>query len=842
MGGTLDNGIYLPDQGERNCYNGLKNNWDTLDNLIETVQALSSAGLTREIVNSLPTENIKTNVIYMLRNSQQSGDLYDEYMYINNAWEPIGTSATEMDNYYTKAETNSLPAIASGITASKVTGYDSHVANTEIHITAAERSTWNSKQNALDTDQTAAVNSGITGTKVTGYDTHVADMVIHVTSSDKTAWNAKQDGLSQTQLNAVNSGVTGTKVTGYDTHVADSSAHVSSADRASWNGKQDALSQTQLNNIAAVPDKANSADLATVATTGDYGDLLNAPTIPTVNNATLIIQKNGTDVATFTANASSNVTANLSIPTDTSDLTNGAGFLTQHNPIDNELSVSSENAVQNKVVTAALNGKAASSHTHAAGDINTGTFNIARIPDLDASKITSGTIDIARLPKGSLERLVKVADQAARFALTTDDVQLGDTVQQLDTGVMYAVTDVTKLDSADGYTEFTAGSATSVPWSGVTGKPSSFTPSSHTHGNISNDGKVGTTANVPLITGAGGVVQAGSFGTSANTFCEGNDSRLSDARTPVAHIHTKSDVTDLLNSDFIPSANNSYNLGSSSYQWNNLYAKNYYYNGTEFQNKFVTLDSGQTIKYSKTFAQDANLDVHGYRFRVINDDMELGVVPTSNQWTGMLFTDKNKTNISEIVQSFQRDGRTLYQINVFPNEANAEKRSIIAWTYNSANSVSHASFSSNIIPVNSNTYDLGSSTKKWKTLNGINPGALSVPSSDSADYIDLSSNLSTNAEYQYTAPFDGWLCLYVIVNEFYTENAIGLYRSDTSANSHQWSKSVTAALNLYKQTRYQGSVMLPVESGKKYICYLSLNANTTVHGKYLFMYKNKGNV
>ena len=821
MGGTLDNGIYLPDQGERNCYNGLKNNWDTLDNLIETVQALSSAGLTREIVNSLPTENIKTNVIYMLRNSQQSGDLYDEYMYINNAWEPIGTSATEMDNYYTKAETNSLPAIASGITASKVTGYDSHVANTEIHITAAERSTWNSKQNALDTDQTAAVNSGITGTKVTGYDTHVADMVIHVTSSDKTAWNAKQDGLSQTQLNAVNSGVTGTKVTGYDTHVADSSAHVSSADRASWNGKQDALSQTQLNNIAAVPDKANSADLATVATTGDYGDLLNAPTIPTVNNATLIIQKNGTDVATFTANASSNVTANLSIPTDTSDLTNGAGFLTQHNPIDNELSVSSENAVQNKVVTAALNGKAASSHTHAAGDINTGTFNIARIPDLDASKITSGTIDIARLPKGSLERLVKVADQAARFALTTDDVQLGDTVQQLDTGVMYAVTDVTKLDSADGYTEFTAGSATSVPWSGVTGKPSSFTPSSHTHGNISNDGKVGTTANVPLITGAGGVVQAGSFGTSANTFCEGNDSRLSDARTPVAHIHTKSDVTDLLNSDFIPSANNSYNLGSSSYQWNNLYAKNYYYNGTEFQNKFVTLDSGQTIKYSKTFAQDANLDVHGYRFRVINDDMELGVVPTSNQWTGMLFTDKNKTNISEIVQSFQRDGRTLYQINVFPNEANA---------------------SSNIIPVNSNTYDLGSSTKKWKTLNGINPGALSVPSSDSADYIDLSSNLSTNAEYQYTAPFDGWLCLYVIVNEFYTENAIGLYRSDTSANSHQWSKSVTAALNLYKQTRYQGSVMLPVESGKKYICYLSLNANTTVHGKYLFMYKNKGNV
>ena len=68
--------------------------------------------------------------------------------------------------------------------------------------------------------------------------------------------------------------------------------------------------------------------LATVATSGNYSDLLNKPTIPTVNNATLTIQKNSSNVATFTANASSNVTANISVPTDTSDLTNGAGYIT----------------------------------------------------------------------------------------------------------------------------------------------------------------------------------------------------------------------------------------------------------------------------------------------------------------------------------------------------------------------------------------------------------------------------------------------------------------------------------------------------------------------------------
>lgn len=61
---------------------------------------------------------------------------------------------------------------------------------------------------------------------------------------------------------------------------------------------------------------------------GSYTDLTNKPTIPTVNNATLTIQKNGTNVTTFTANASSNATANITVPTKVSELTNDSGFKT----------------------------------------------------------------------------------------------------------------------------------------------------------------------------------------------------------------------------------------------------------------------------------------------------------------------------------------------------------------------------------------------------------------------------------------------------------------------------------------------------------------------------------
>ena len=76
---------------------------------ITALQTAVSGALKREIVQSLPTQDISTTTIYMIRNSQSSGtNIYDEYMYINNLWELIGTSATDFSNYYTKTEIDTL--------------------------------------------------------------------------------------------------------------------------------------------------------------------------------------------------------------------------------------------------------------------------------------------------------------------------------------------------------------------------------------------------------------------------------------------------------------------------------------------------------------------------------------------------------------------------------------------------------------------------------------------------------------------------------------------------------------------------------------------------------------
>ena len=86
---------------------------------------------------------------------------------------------------------------------------------------------------------------------------------------------------------------------------------------------------------------------------------------------------------------------------------------------------------------------------------------------LDASQVATGTFDIARIPPAALERLVKVADDAARFALTTAQVQNGDTVQTLSNFALFLVVDDTRLSSEDGYLGYTASS----DWSAITNKP-----------------------------------------------------------------------------------------------------------------------------------------------------------------------------------------------------------------------------------------------------------------------------------------------------------------------------------------------------------------------------------
>lgn len=266
-------------------------------------------------------------------------------------------------------------------------------------------------------------------------------------------------------------------------HLDNDSIHVTPDKRTLWNTVVDKLDKTGdasnvINTFSTASTRTNLTtgeklsvslskiskwfrDLKSIAFSGSYNDLSDKPTLGTAS---------AKDVAsTGNASASQVVMGNdtrLSDARKASDVSAWAKASTKPTYTASEVGAYTKTEIDTK-----LNGKANSSHTHGNGDITS----------LDASKITSGIINIDRLPQGALERLTVVADDTARFKLTSSNIQKGDTVKVTSTGKMYYVVDETQLSSEAGYEVYAAGTAASVPWSGVTGKPSTYAPSSHTH-------------------------------------------------------------------------------------------------------------------------------------------------------------------------------------------------------------------------------------------------------------------------------------------------------------------------------------------------------------------------
>lgn len=77
------------------------------------VDALIGAIVTLNIlvVQALPTQDISTTTIYLVpKQTPETQDIYDEYIYVNNAWEHIGTTEIDLSNYYTKTQVDTLLA------------------------------------------------------------------------------------------------------------------------------------------------------------------------------------------------------------------------------------------------------------------------------------------------------------------------------------------------------------------------------------------------------------------------------------------------------------------------------------------------------------------------------------------------------------------------------------------------------------------------------------------------------------------------------------------------------------------------------------------------------------
>ena len=291
----------------------------------------------------------------------------------------ITNSVSNLANYYKKSETYTQGEVNSLLSAIVIPTKTSDLTNDSNFVSDTDYATA-SKGGVIKVGSGLAITNGVLSTTGGG----VADAVewsnVLNKPSDVSYWTNDAGYITSAALPTKTSDLTNdsgflTSYTETDPiYSASPAAGITAANISSWNAKSDF--------------------------SGSYNDLTDKPTIPTVNNATLTIQKNSTSVGTFTANASSNKTINITVPTTVAELSDASTYVTQNN-------LSTQLANKQNVLTAGDhinitdNTIKAVDYVHSDNPVSTSQVT----PVVTNDMIADGTITADKLASGATVKL-----------------------------------------------------------------------------------------------------------------------------------------------------------------------------------------------------------------------------------------------------------------------------------------------------------------------------------------------------------------------------------------------------------------------------------------------------
>ena len=180
-----------------------------VNNLISNIQKLTS-----QIVDELPTEDIDTSVIYLIKIGDTSA--YMQNMYINSAWAELGSTQVDLSDYYKKSEVDTkladkadkteipaVPTLISAFTNDK--GYMTEFTETDPTVPAWAKAETKPSYTAVevgalpeDTEipifPNKTVLDGITTEKVADWTEAVADKHSHTNKAVIDKFTESDDG------------------------------------------------------------------------------------------------------------------------------------------------------------------------------------------------------------------------------------------------------------------------------------------------------------------------------------------------------------------------------------------------------------------------------------------------------------------------------------------------------------------------------------------------------------------------------------------------------------------------------------------------------------------------
>ena len=531
--------------------------------------------------------------------------------------------------------------------------------------------------------------------------------------------------------------------------------------------------------IGSDSEKLSSTDVGAAALSNNYNDLDNLPTIPTVNDAVLTIQKNGVDVQTFTANASSNVTANITVPTKTSDLTNDSDFVDISNP-----------AVSSGITSA----KVSDYDTHIADtDIHVTTADKNRW-----NTVSSKANDSDVVHKSGNETVAGVKTFANNTMIVGRSTDISSAIRFVNSDVVG--------DSANGASSFEV-YGSSISDANKIG--------SITIGEFSNNG--GSYATIECNRTVSGVKSSNTI----RSFIRSDGSKELSATV---------DNDCKLGTGFL--------RWSKIYGTEYYYGSN----NVEFSTKFVTTDTAQTISETKTFSSNVNVYNSDNTATTPNLYLRSSKIEISSQGNtsgdqNLTYLDKNNTTYAYVKGAIQSNGsavkiRTIAKdssdnsvVNelqilaytngnkaIFPTYSNETDLGVSNYKWKSIFATNYYYGSDNVEFstkfVTTDTAQTISGNKTFSSINGVEPSSLSLPSGNVNDVIDISSYLVNldGTDNTYVAPANGWITINM-------NNCSGIHATITGLWSDSRVRASAGAVKFLMPVLKNQTVTLTIHGG-----------------------------